>query len=110
MKSFFSRKIKIRVNEYDVRDLNTPENRRFKEYDVDDIITHPRYDPKRLSYDLAVLKVKTRRTGRGGVRGKIDLTGTNDINAACLPGCDDMFDYQFHNGTGVRYTFNLRFL
>ena len=24
------------------------------------------------------------------------------MNTACLPSCDNMFDYQFNNGTGVR--------
>jgi secreted trypsin-like serine protease len=49
-----------------------------------------------------VLKVVTRPDGFGGIKGRIDLTSTDDINAACLPGCDDQFNYQFNNGTGVR--------
>ena len=67
-----------------------------------DTVIHPRYDPTRLSHDLAVLKVVTRPDGFGGIKGRIDLTSKDDINAACLPGCEDQFNYQFNNQTGVR--------
>ena len=98
---YFSQ-LKIRVIEYDAGGFKNTENTRHQEYQVSDIEIHPRYDSDRLTYDLAVLKVETRSDGFGGVRGRIDLTSTDDINAACLPGCDNMFDYQFNNGTGVR--------
>jgi len=94
--------VKIRVIEYDASGFKGPENTRHKEYVVDEIITHPSYDSVRLSYDMAVLKVKTRPDGFGGVKGRIELTSTDDINAACLPGCSNMFGHQFANGTGVR--------
>ena len=69
---------------------------------VSEIITHPSYDAIRLSYDIAVLKVVTRRDRFGDITGKIDLQATEDINAACLPGCSNMFGHVFRNGTGVR--------
>ena len=94
--------LKIRVIEYDAGGFKNTENTRHQEYQVSDIRIHDQYDSDRLTYDLAVLKVETRSDGFGGVRGRIDLTSTDDINAACLPGCDNMFDYQFNNGTGVR--------
>jgi len=94
--------VKIRVIEYDASGFKNTENTRHQEYQVADWKIHPQYDADRLSYDLAVLKVETRADGFGGVRGRIDLTSTDDINAACLPGCDNMFDYQFNNNTGVR--------
>ena len=94
--------VKIRVIEYDASGFKGPENTRHQEYIVKEIITHPRYDPTRLSYDVAVLKVVTTPDGFGGVNGRINLLSTEDINAACLPGCPNMFDYQFNNGTGVR--------
>ena len=78
------------------------EKTRHKEYIVSEIITHPSYNSKRLSHDLAVLKVQTRRDDKGVIQGKIDLTATDDINAACIPGCNDMFGYEFSNRTGVR--------
>ena len=31
----------------------------------------------------------------------INLSSPN-VNTACLPSCDNMFDHQFANGTGVR--------
>ena len=68
-----------------------------------EIITHPKYDPVRLSHDLAVLKVETKKDRFGDITGKIDLLHSDDVNAACIPGCANQFDYQFSNGTGVRY-------
>merc|ERR1712038_653771 len=93
---------KIRVIEYDASGFKQTENTKHKEYQVDDIVIHPSFDRTRLSHDLAVLKVVTRPDGFGGIRGRIDFTSTDDINAACLPGCDDQFNYQFNNGSGVR--------
>ena len=94
--------VKIRVIEYDASGFKGPENTRHKEYVVSEIVTHPRYDRTRLSHDLAVLKVETKRDRFGDVTGKIDLLETDDVNAACIPGCSNQFDYQFSNGTGVR--------
>ena len=88
--------------EYDASGFKQPENNKHQEYQVASMTEHPRYDPTRLSYDVAVLKVVTRPDGFGGIRGRIDLSSTDDINAACFPGCDNQFDYQFRNGTGVR--------
>lgn len=102
LKNHRNTQLKIRVIEYDAGGFKNTENTRHQEYQVSDIEIHPQYDSDRLTYDLAVLKVETRSDGFGGVRGRIDLTSTDDINAACLPGCDNMFDYQFNNGTGVR--------
>jgi len=85
--------VKVRVIEYDASGFQPgSENRRHKEFTVTEFKIHHDYDPVRLSYDLAVLKVD----------GRIDLTSTDDINAACLPTCNNMFDYQFNNGSGVR--------
>jgi len=94
--------LKIRVIEYDASGFKQTENNKHEEYQVDEWVIHSDYDPERLSYDLAVLKVVTRADGFGGIKGRIDLTSTDDINAACLPGCEDQFNYQFANGTGVR--------
>jgi len=94
--------LKVRVIEYDASGFKQTENTKHKEYQVASMVSHPRYDPTRLSFDVAVLKVVTRPDGFGGIKGRIDLTSTDDINAACLPGCDNQFDYQFRNGTGVR--------
>jgi len=94
--------VKIRVIEYDASGHKQTENNKHQEYQVDDIVIHPSFDRTRLSHDIAVLKVVTRPDGFGGIKGRIDLTSTDDINAACLPGCNDQFNYQFSNGTGVR--------
>ena len=52
-----------------------------------------------------MLKVATSRDRFGDITGKIDLLHTDDVNAACIPGCSNQFDYEFNNGTGVRYDF-----
>jgi hypothetical protein len=67
---------------------------------------HPLFNKTRLSHDLAVLKVATSKDRFGDVTGKIDLLQTDDVNAACIPGCSNQFDHQFSNGTGVRYEFD----
>lgn len=54
--------------------------------------THPNFNPKRLTDDIAVLVLER----------KIDLYRTDGVNAACYPACGNMFDYQFQNSTGVR--------
>ena len=99
---FYFSEVKIRVIEYDASGFKGPENTRHKEYVVAEIITHPKFDSVRLSYDLAVLKVDTKKDRFGDIQGKIDLLDTDDVNAACIPGCSNQFDYQFSNGTGVR--------
>jgi hypothetical protein len=94
--------LKIRVIEYDASGFNRPETTKHQEYLTETPIIHPRYDSTRLSYDLAVLKVQTRPDGFGGIKGRIDLTSRDEVNSACLPGCDNMFDYEFSNHTGLR--------
>ena len=49
------------------------------------------------------MKVETKKDRFGDITGKIDLLHTDDVNAACIHGCANQFDYQFSNGTGVRY-------
>ena len=84
--------LKIRVLEYDASAFKDPEIQRHEEYEVLKITKHPRYKPKRFTDDLAVLTVE--RT--------ISLTSKNGVNAACLPACDNQFDFEFRNGTGTR--------
>jgi len=94
--------VKIRIIEYDASGFKGPENTKHKEYVIAEIVTHPLFDKVRLSHDLAVLKVETSRDRFGDITGKIDLLHTDDVNAACIPGCSNQFDYEFNNGTGVR--------
>jgi len=94
--------VKIRIIEYDASGFKGPENTKHKEYVIAEIVTHPLFDKVRLSHDLAVLKVATSRDRFGDITGKIDLLQTDDVNAACIPGCSNQFDYEFNNGTGVR--------
>ena len=63
-----------------------------KDYTVTQIAQHPNFDPVRLSNDISVLKLEQ----------PIDLDNTHQVNAACMPNCNDMFDNTFNNGTGVR--------
>merc|ERR1711963_1114622 len=66
--------LKVRVGEWDVSGFNQPQ-----------------FSAGRLSNDIALLY-----TDRD-----IDLSQSN-VNTACLPSCDNQFDYVFNNGTGVR--------
>ena len=81
----------MRVGEYDASGYKNPEKVPHDEYLVKSIIKHPQFDPKRLSNDIAILRLTQR----------INLNNPY-VNTACLPSCDNQFDYQFNNGTGVR--------
>jgi len=83
--------IKVRVGEYDARGLNFPERIIHDEYTVTHFVKHPDYNPRRLSNNLAILY-----TDR-----EIDLNHPG-VNTACLPTCNNQFDHQFANETGVR--------
>ena len=63
-----------------------------KDYIVTDIAEHPDFDPERLLNDISVLKLQK----------PIELAKSDRVNAACMPGCQNMFDNTFNNGTGVR--------
>jgi hypothetical protein len=83
--------IKVRVGEYDARGLNLPERIMHEEYTVTHFLTHPDFNPKRLSNDLAILYADK----------EINLNHPG-VNTACLPSCSNQFQYQFVNGTGIR--------
>ena len=63
-----------------------------KDYLVTDIAEHPDFDADRLLNDISVLKLQK----------PIELTTSDRVNAVCIPGCQNMFDNTFNNGTGVR--------
>jgi len=85
--------LKVRIIEYDASGFNQQtENSRHEEFLVRRFIKHPKFDSKRLSDDIAVLILDR----------PIDLLRNKGVNAACYPQCNNMFDYQFNNGTGVR--------
>ena len=52
---------------------------------------HPDFDEKRLSDNIAILVLNK----------PIDLSERDSVNAACLPACNNMFDYTFPNKTGL---------
>jgi len=83
--------LKVRVGEYDASGFNDPERFRHEEYTVTRLLKHPQFNPGRLDNDIAILYVER----------DIDLSSPY-VNTACLPSCDNQFDYQFSNGTGVR--------
>lgn len=72
------------------------EKERHQEFTVVKITEHPNYKPGRFINDVSILTVD--RT--------INLLNHNGINAACIPTCDNMFDFKFSNGTGTRYVRN----
>jgi len=86
-----ARSLKVRVGEYDASAYKRPEQYKHEEYNVLSAAIHPRFDRKRLSNDLAVLRLSQR----------VNLNHRY-VNTACLPSCRDQFSYQFSNGTGVR--------
>merc|ERR1712172_170918 len=83
--------LKVRVGEYDASGFNQPEIQSHEEYTVTRILKHPQMSNTRLSNDIAILYVDR----------DINLNHPY-VNTACLPSCDNQFDYQFSNGTGVR--------
>jgi len=88
-----SESLKVRIIEYDASGFNqNTENSRHEEFLVRRFIKHPDFDPKRLSDDIAVLILDR----------PINLLRNKGVNAACYPQCNNMFNYRFNNGTGVR--------
>jgi len=83
--------LKVRVGEYDASGFNPPETYQHREYTVSRILVHPKFNSKRLDHNLAILTVDR----------NIDL-GNPNVNTACLPSCEDQFDFRFNNGTGSR--------
>jgi len=83
--------LKVRVGEYDASGFNPPETVRHQEYTVTRILVHPKFSAKRLDHNLAILTVDR----------NIGLRDAN-VNTACLPSCEDQFDFRFRNGTGSR--------
>jgi len=83
--------LKVRVGEYDASGFNAPEAEVHEEYTVSRIVKHPSFNPGRLSNDIALLFVDR----------NINLQHPY-VNTACLPSCEEQFDFQFSNGTGVR--------
>jgi len=83
--------LKVRVGEYDASGFNQPEIQSHEEYTVTRILKHPQMSLTRLNNDIALLYVDR----------DINLNHPY-VNTACLPSCDNQFDYQFSNGTGVR--------
>jgi len=84
--------IKVRIIEYDASGFNNPETESHQEFVVSRFRNHPQYQDKRLSYDVALLFLNQ----------TVSLRSNRNVNAACLPTCNNMFDYQFTNGTGTR--------
>jgi len=84
--------LKVRVGEWDASGFNRPEEFNHTEYTVVRILKHPQFNAGRLDNDLAILY-----TDRN-----IDIFANPHVNTACLPSCDNQFDYLFSNGTGVR--------
>jgi hypothetical protein len=91
---FKLRELKVRVSEYDATGfVEGKEKSKFQEFLVTKISKHPDFAESNLYNNIAVLTLEK----------PIDLINSNGINAACLPTCNDMFEYQFANGTGTRY-------
>lgn len=90
--------LKVRIIEYDASDFTSAEKTRHEEYTVVSFRVHPRFDSIRLSNDIAVLTLErpiNLLTSRDG-------SPRNGVNALCYPGCSNMFEHKFNNGTGVR--------
>ena len=79
------------MGEYDTRGFNPPESVQHAEYAVTNILKHPSFDPVRLHHNLAILTLAT----------PVDLS-LPTVNTACLPACDEQFDFRFNNGSGAR--------
>ena len=84
--------LKVRIIEYDARGFQDSERNIHQDIFVTRFIIHPNFNPKRLTDDIAVLILEK----------PIELQRQNGVNAVCYPACNNMFDYKFQNGTGVR--------
>ena len=82
----------VRIIAHDKRGVQILDEVEHEDYTLVRISTHPNFDPVRLSNNIAIL----------GLDRPLDLASTEGLNAACLPACNNMFDYKFQNGTGVR--------
>merc|ERR1712154_675499 len=83
--------LKVRVGEYDASGFTDIETAKHEEYTVTRILKHPQMSNGRLSNDIAILYVDR------------DISLSHPyVNTACLPSCEEQFNYQFSNGTGVR--------
>jgi len=86
--------VMVRVRYTDTRTALSQEN----DHLVTQFILHPEFNPKkkdksqRLANNIATLALAK----------PINLVEEKGVNAACLPGCNDMFDHTFTNHTGVR--------
>merc|ERR1712119_150040 len=56
------------------------------------ILKHPQFNAGRLDNDIAILYTER----------NIEINSSPYVNTACLPSCDNQFDFLFSNGTGVR--------
>jgi len=83
--------LKVRVGEYDASGFNPPETIQHQEYTVIKILKHPNFNPQRLSDNIAILTLDR----------NVDLSPST-VNTACLPSCENQFDFRFNNGTGTR--------
>jgi hypothetical protein len=58
----------------------------LQEYQAVKIVRHPAFNPSRLDNNMAIITVDK----------VIDLTNPT-VNTACLPSCDDQFDFRLVN-------------
>ena len=63
-----------------------------QEYQAVSIVKHPRFNPSRLDNNLAIITVDK----------VIDLTNPT-VNTACLPSCDDQFDFRYKWSGNTKY-------
>ena len=84
--------LKVRVGEWDASGFNSPEQFNHQEYTVTRILKHPQFNAGRLDNDIAILYTER----------NIEINSSPYVNTACLPSCDNQFDFLFSNGTGVR--------
>ena len=95
----FHSKLKVRFGEFDASGFQFPEKHNFTEVFVAQIIKHPQFSSRRLSFDAAVLIL----------RDEVKLSHPHHIlppvlphvNSACLPLCDSQFSHVFSNGSGA---------
>jgi len=80
--------LKVRVRFTD----NSKGNFKEDDHTVSQFINHPDFKKGRLTNNIATMALDK----------PINLVQEEGVNAACLPGCNDMFDHTFENHTGVR--------
>ena len=92
----------MRLGEYDASGFKFPEKQNFTEISVAQIIKHPQFSSRRLSFDATVLILQEEIKFKHHPDTNFPVpTLSRHVNTACLPLCETQFTHVFSNGSGA---------